>query len=167
VTEAGQLSRSEFKNISFTDFNVDYSRDYVSGELLNTSSYTIVSCTFKFSVHEIKMTSELMNVYKAVSQKYSTVDFSTFYERVSSDSSRHQVYSKTKECYPLKSEAQFAEIVSNFFKHDTKLILSRKLKIRKTIEPGYSSDFQFDIKMTYYGDDILFVKEILEVEGKK
>jgi len=167
AAEAGQLSRSEFKNISFTNFNVVHSRDYVSGELLNTSSYTINSCTFRFSVYEIEMNSELMKVYNAVSEKYSTVDFSTFYERVSSDSSHHQVYSKTKECYPLKSEVQFTEMVNDFLRHDTKLILSRKLKIRKTVEPGYSTDFQFEIKMAYYGNNILFVKEILEVQGKK
>ncbi|NQV48883.1 MAG: hypothetical protein HQ507_00190 [Candidatus Marinimicrobia bacterium] len=130
------LSKAEFKNIEFKDFQINLDRDYINTRVVNNSSHTVTSCIFRFSLYKSGSTSTIKPTQDVYVGNANTERISSFIERTDID-----------------SLAGLTHLLShNFF-------------IRETLKPGYSTEVYFEINLDFEQGQYIYTKELVELKG--
>jgi len=131
------LSKAEFKNIEFKDFQINLDRDYINARVVNNSSHTITSCIFRFSLYKPGLNATLNHTKGVYSGNTNGEMSSSFIERQAVDS------------------------LSGLT-----LLLSHDFFIRETLKPGYSTEVYFEINLDFEKGQYIYSKDLVELKGR-
>ena len=130
------LSKAEFKNIEFKDFQINLERDYINARVVNNSSHTITSCIFRFSLYKPGLNSTLRATRDIYAGNANEAMASSFIEHGPADS---------------------LSVLTHLLSHD--------FFVRETLKPGYSTEVYFEINLDFEEGQYIYSKEVVELKG--
>jgi len=131
--------------MAIQDFGVSLDRGYIRGQLVNNSTYSISSCIIKFSLYKLEKNSELLR--------------------------QKRYFAKTENIIDSLSLAGIDQEVSRDKSTATKiqpemtLLFSKNFAVRERLEPGYSTEFYFEVKLDFQADNYIYTKEVIGLKG--